>query len=180
MKYIFKCGCVRDEGDITTVKGGIRCPDHKTAMTHKILTCSWCWNKYNVPRFHGHISGRCHNCKDYLTIPESSKITGLSEDFLIDKLEFGLWKKHIHLGETCLKRRQVYSIKRRMKAGELKEKKPAGNPCDKYNCAYRGQCLGTRQFYEPCSKYRPEYEAGDFLAVKMDLYERTLEGGVSV
>lgn len=54
------------------------------------------------------------------------------------------------------------------------------NPARMDNNHSRGQCLGTPQFYQPCSKYRPEYEAGDFLAVRMDLYERTLEGGIDL
>ena len=172
--YVFKCGHkspqpVHRDSDHSR---SLVCPKCGERVDHIITYCQICKHKIINP------AGRtpkqkCGHHTHFVTQEQAARLLGVSVSTVVRLHTIGdLVPNGRARGRKVLTKVQVHRYREKIEAEAAEGKAPEMPGCDKYNCAHRTDCLGTPQFYQPCERYRCEYEAEDFCGVKFDLYDR--------
>jgi len=148
MRYQFECGyvCKEDEVFKNNRQSRVICPKDGCRLKAKIVTCKICGISYTSYNLSGKPSNKCEKCRNYYTVEEISKLSGVSEE----NINMFIKSKKLQLSDNGLINRSKYQ-RFRKKHSELFNKSITNNQCIRKDCVYRNTC---KKNLKRCDEYR--------------------------
>jgi len=151
MRFQFECGYVCNEDQIfkNNRQSHVICPKDGCRLKAKIVTCKICGVSYTSYNLSGKPLDKCEKCRNYYTIEEISKLSGIGEE----DINMYIKSKKLQLSDNGLINKSKYQIFRKNHSYLLPTNNK--NKCIRKDCIHRHNCTKN---VERCDEYVLDYD----------------------